>query len=106
MASSAAPGDDARAGAVSGGAAFSRVVLKLSGEALMGDEPYGIDPERIYDMLLSARTAEVCTVHFKDGRIMRGAMVFNQFKGTGRLINVDDEVSVDFSVDDVRDLKF
>ena len=66
----------------------------------------GIDPERIYDMLLSARTAEVCTVHFKDGRIMRGAMVFNQFKGTGRLINVDDEVSVDFSVDDVRDLKF
>jgi uridylate kinase len=30
-----------------GGAAFSRVVLKLSGEALLGDEPYGIDPERI-----------------------------------------------------------
>ena len=26
---------------------FRRVVLKLSGEALMGDEPYGIDPERI-----------------------------------------------------------
>ena len=26
---------------------FSRVVLKLSGEALLGDEPYGIDPERI-----------------------------------------------------------
>ena len=66
----------------------------------------GIDPERIYDMLLSARTAEVCTVHFKDGRIMRGAMVFNQFKGTGRLINVDDEVSVDFTVDELRDLKF
>ena len=30
-----------------GGAAFKRVVLKLSGEALMGDEPYGIDPMRI-----------------------------------------------------------
>ncbi len=27
--------------------AFRRVVLKLSGEALMGSEPYGIDPERI-----------------------------------------------------------
>ena len=26
---------------------FHRVVLKLSGEALMGDEPYGIDPDRI-----------------------------------------------------------
>jgi hypothetical protein len=66
----------------------------------------GVDPERIYDLLLSARTAEVCTVHFKDGRIMRGAMVFNQFKGTGRLINVDEEISLDFSVDDIRDLKF
>jgi uridylate kinase len=30
-----------------GGPVFSRVVLKLSGEALMGDEPYGIDPARI-----------------------------------------------------------
>jgi hypothetical protein len=66
----------------------------------------GVDPERIYDLLLSARTAEVCTVHFKDGRIMRGALVFNQFKGTGRLINVDEEISLDFAVDDIRDLKF
>lgn len=65
-----------------------------------------VDPERIYDLLLGARTAEVCTVHFKDGRVMRGALVFNQFKGTGRLINIDDEVSWDFSVDEVRDLKF
>ncbi|MFN8110975.1 MAG: UMP kinase [Thermoleophilia bacterium] len=35
--------DDAGAAAP----AFSRVVLKLSGEALMGDTGYGIDPERI-----------------------------------------------------------
>jgi uridylate kinase len=27
--------------------AFRRVLLKLSGEALMGDEAYGIDPERV-----------------------------------------------------------
>ena len=30
-----------------GSPAYSRVVLKLSGEALMGEEPYGIDPERM-----------------------------------------------------------
>ena len=47
LASSAEPGDDARPGAARRGAVFRRVVLKLSGEALMGDEPYGIDPERI-----------------------------------------------------------
>jgi uridylate kinase len=28
-------------------AAFRRVLVKLSGESLMGDEAYGIDPERV-----------------------------------------------------------
>ncbi len=29
-----------------GRAAFRRVLLKLSGEALMGNQAYGVDPER------------------------------------------------------------
>jgi uridylate kinase len=41
------PDEAARPGAAPAGAAFRRIVLKLSGEALMGDEPYGIDPTRI-----------------------------------------------------------
>ncbi len=64
-----------------------------------------LDPERIYDLLLGARTAAVCTLHFKDGRVLRGALVFNQFKGTGRIINIDEESSVDFAVDELRDIK-
>lgn len=47
MASSPGSDQDARPDTRPGGAVFHRVVLKLSGEALMGDEPYGIDPERI-----------------------------------------------------------
>ena len=39
------------------GAAFHRVLLKLSGEALMGDEEYGLDPDRI--AALAAEIAEV-----------------------------------------------
>ena len=31
--------------------AFKRILLKLSGEALMGDLPYGADPERIAAMV-------------------------------------------------------
>jgi hypothetical protein len=62
-------------------------------------------PERIYDMLLSARTADKVTMHFKDGRVVAGALIFNPFKGTGRVINIDQEVSVDFAIDDLRDLK-
>ena len=63
-------------------------------------------PEKIYDMLLNARTADKVTMNFKDGRIVAGALIFNPFKGTGRLINIEQEVSVDFGVDDIRDLKF
>lgn len=63
-------------------------------------------PEKIYDMLLNARTADKVTMHFKDGRIVAGALIFNPFKGTGRLIDIDQEVSVDFGVDDIRDLRF
>ena len=64
------------------------------------------DSQRLYDLLLGARTADKVTLYFKDGRILHGALIFNQFKGTGRLINIDQEVSVDFGVDDLRDLKF
>ncbi len=63
------------------------------------------DSQRIYDLLLGARTADKVTLYFKDGRVLHGALIFNQFKGTGRLINIDHEISVDFSVDELRDLK-
>ena len=62
-------------------------------------------PEKIYDMLLGLRTADKVTIHFKDGRAVQGALIFNPFKGTGRVINIDQELSIDFQVDDIRDLK-
>lgn len=62
-------------------------------------------PERIYDILLNARTADKVTMRFKDGRIVQGALIFNPFKGTGRLINIERETSIDFAVDDIRELK-
>ena len=65
-----------------------------------------LDTDKIYDLLLGARTADVVTVHFKDGRMIRGALIFNQYKGTGRLINIDKEVSIDFDITELRDLKF
>ncbi len=63
------------------------------------------DSQRIYDLLLGARTADKVTVYFKDGRVFHGALIFNQYKGTGRLINIDQEQSVDFTVDHLRDVK-
>lgn len=64
------------------------------------------DSQRLYDLLLGARTADKVTLYFKDGRILHGALIFNPFKGTGRLINIDQEVSIDFAVDQLREVKF
>ena len=63
-------------------------------------------PEKIYDMLLNARTADKVTVHFKDGQVIAGALIFNPFKGTGRLIDVEKESSIDFAIENIRDLRF
>ena len=41
----------------------------------------------------------------KTSRVLRGALVFNEFKGTGRLINVEEEISFDFNVDQVLDVR-
>jgi hypothetical protein len=64
------------------------------------------DSQRLYDLLLGARTADKVTLYFRDGRVLNGALIFNPFKGTGRLINIDQEMSVDFTVDQLREVKF
>ena len=56
--------------------AFKRILLKLSGEALMGDLPYGADPERIADIAkqvkaVSDRGVEIAIV-VGGGNIYRG----------------------------------
>lgn len=64
------------------------------------------DSQRLYDLLLGARTADKVTLYFRDGRVLNGSLIFNPFKGTGRLINIDQEMSLDFSVDQLREVKF
>jgi len=62
--------------------------------------------EQVYDLLMNARQADWVELFLDDGRSMSGAIIFNEFKGTGRLINVEKEVSFDFRVDQVLDVKF
>ncbi|GDY03665.1 hypothetical protein LBMAG49_29940 [Planctomycetota bacterium] len=61
--------------------------------------------EEVYDLLMNARQADWVKIVLEDGRSMSGAIIFNEFKGTGRLINVDEEISFDFKVDQVVDVK-
>jgi hypothetical protein len=61
--------------------------------------------EKVYDLLMNARQAEWVELSLEDGRSLQGAIIFNEFKGTGRLINVDREISFDFNVDQVVDVR-
>ena len=61
--------------------------------------------ERVYDLLMNARQADWVELELDDGRCVSGAIIFNAFKGTGRLINVEKEISFDFNVDQVLDVR-
>ncbi len=65
-----------------------------------------VDREEIYDLLMNARQADWVELEMANGEVLKGAIIFNEFKGTGRLINIDEEISVDFRVDDVRRVTF
>lgn len=73
----------------------------------MSDRNATLRPTRdeVYDLLMNARQAEWVELHLEDGRNLSGAIIFNEFKGTGRLINVDEEFSIDFHVDQVTHVK-
>jgi hypothetical protein len=61
--------------------------------------------DEVYDLLMNARQAEWVELLLEGGRALAGAIIFNEFKGTGRLINVDEEFSYDFNVDQVVNVK-
>ena len=61
--------------------------------------------EQVYDLLMNARQADWVELSLDDGRCVSGAIIFNEFKGTGRLINVKQEISFDFNVDQVVNVK-
>ena len=61
--------------------------------------------EEVYDLLMNARQTSWVELHMQDGRCVQGAIIFNEFKGTGRLINVQDEISFDFTAEQILDVK-
>ncbi len=71
----------------------------------VADRNHARSREEIYDLLMNARQAAWVHLRLTDDRSFEGAIIFNEFKGTGRLINVQNEISLDFTVDQVRDVK-
>lgn len=60
-------------------AKYKRILLKLSGESLMGNQSYGIDPERLADY--ARQIAEVSRMGVEIGIVIGGGNIFRGLSG-------------------------
>lgn len=60
--------------------AYKRILLKLSGEALMGDQKYGVDPEACRKIALSIQ--ELSSLGVQVGVVIGGGNIFRGVKAT------------------------
>jgi len=65
-----------------GKAAYRRVLLKLSGEALMGGRSFGIDPEVV--QILAAELRDVVRMGVEMGVVIGGGNIFRGIEGSAR----------------------
>jgi uridylate kinase len=63
-------------------ATYKRILLKLSGEALMADKPYGIDPPRLLEYAQQVKEASELGV--KIGIVIGGGNIFRGLKGVDK----------------------
>ncbi len=74
------------------GARYTRILLKLSGEALMGAQPYGIDPQVIN--LLAGEIARVCRMGVQVAVVVGGG---NIWRGLSAASSGMDRASADYA---------
>lgn len=61
---------------------YKRILLKLSGESLMGKQSFGIDPERLDDY--ARQIKEVHDMGVQIGIVIGGGNIFRGLSGTGK----------------------
>lgn len=55
--------------------------------------------------LKKATRSDKVSLFFKDGSQVEGAILFNEVKKCGKIINIEDEISLDFEITDVSKVK-
>lgn len=60
---------------------YKRVLLKLSGEALMGDKPYGLDVQRLTEY--AQQVKEISDLGVQTAIVIGGGNIFRGLKGAG-----------------------
>lgn len=63
-------------------AVYKRVLLKLSGEALLGNSSFGIDPDTIIN--ISREIKEIVDLKIQLGIVVGGGNIFRGFEGSAR----------------------
>jgi uridylate kinase len=63
-------------------AAYKRVLLKLSGEALMGSRSFGIEPDMVQTIALEIR--DVVKLGVEVGVVIGGGNIFRGIEGSAR----------------------
>ena len=63
-------------------AAFKRILLKLSGESLMGDKQHGIDEKRLGDY--ATQIAEIANMGVQVGIVIGGGNIFRGLSGASK----------------------
>ncbi len=61
---------------------FNRILLKLSGESLQGQQGYGIDPQRLSDY--ANQVKEIRDMGVQIGIVIGGGNIFRGLKGTSQ----------------------
>jgi uridylate kinase len=61
---------------------YKRILLKLSGESLMGDQNYGIDENRLNDY--AEQIAELANMGVQIGIVIGGGNIFRGLSGTSK----------------------
>ena len=61
---------------------YKRILLKLSGESLMGSQGYGIDPDRLKDY--AEQIAEISRMGVQTGIVIGGGNIFRGLSGASK----------------------
>lgn len=84
--------EESREAARAGGGGFHRVLLKLSGEALLGDREYGIDPKTV-----RAIAAEIAAVHAAGTELAVVVGAGNVYRGVAAAADGMDRATADYA---------
>lgn len=84
--------DEASRIAKAGGAPYRRVLLKLSGEALLGDREYGIDPRTVQEI-----SEEIVAVHEAGTELAVVVGAGNMYRGVAAAAEGMDRATADYA---------